>query len=321
LKGRGKGQVNGKGKGAGKIGTVFYLPKEKLIKFISSIKPTPLIPFGGKFQEFRGKIDLQGNLTMIPPVKQVFLPDKNPSFLFDKKTQKIVKSPAEKERVLFGVNPLDIRALDTLDEVFEKIPYYQKRRKASIVIGAGDAGKSGKSFDLFFHDDGQGFIVLAGSEKGRAFARKMKLSKFSGSLPEIGTAQEKFLLDAEKLREKVKRAPKEVWEEVARTCLGCGICSYVCPLCYCFEVEDRVPIGGKTGTRCTKWDSCMLESFSEVAGGHVFQKNLSERIKNWYFHKFARATSERGSPDCVGCDRCFHFCPVAINFREVLGKC
>ncbi len=313
--------MKGKGNKAGKIWTAFYLPKEKLIKFVSSIRPTPLVPFDGKFREFRGKIDLQGNLTMVPPVKQAFLPDGSASFIFDRKSGKTLKSPAERRKILFGINPLDIRALDTLDKVFEKIPYYQKKRKASIVIGAGDASKSGESFDLFFHDDGQGFIVIVGSEKGRSFAGKMKLGKFSGSLPEIGTAKDKFLLDSEKLREKVRRAPKEVWEEVARTCLGCGICSYVCPLCYCFEVEDRVPIGGKTGTRCTKWDSCMLESFSEVAGGHVFQKNLSERIKSWYFHKFARATAERGVPDCVGCDRCFHFCPVAINFREVLGKC
>ncbi|MFH0962249.1 MAG: 4Fe-4S dicluster domain-containing protein [archaeon] len=301
----------------------FSLPKENLRLLLAAIKPIPFIPFEGRFQEYKGRIAPMENLTMISPVKSFLFPDGAESFRFNLKGQAVVKKGnAQKEKIVFGVNPLDILALETLESIFRKNPAYSGRRKATLIIGMGDYSRAGAAFDVFFHDNGLDYLAVAGTPRGERFLAKYR--KFFGAtdtqVPETGR-RDSLLIDPEKLREAVKNAPKEVWEEVARTCLGCGICSYVCPLCYCFEVDDSVPIGEKTGARCTRWDSCMLESFSAVAGGHVFQKELSSRIKNWYYHKFARATAERGTPDCVGCDRCFHFCPVAINFREVLSKC
>jgi sulfhydrogenase subunit beta (sulfur reductase) len=297
----------------------FRIGKRRLAGLVSSIRPVPLVPADGKFVPYSGKIELARNLTMIPPVKSHLLPDGCVSFDFDFRKQKALKSKKPAPSIIFGVNPLDIKALDTLDRIFGKVPYYAAKRKTTTIVGAGDFARSGHSFDLFLHDAGMYYLAIVGSEKGAALLKKhRKLFEKCGEQVPAPERIDPTLADPEKLRLAVKNADPSVWEEVARTCLGCGICSYVCPLCYCFETEDKVPVGGKIGARCTRWDSCMLESFSEIAGGHVFQKNLASRIRNWYYHKFARATAERGAPDCVGCGRCFIFCPVAINFREVL---
>lgn len=297
------------------------IAKKWLLPFLSAMKPRPLVPAGESFSEYSGNADFDRTLTMNSPMKTVFLPDSGVSFRFS--SGKVIPAEKAKQTIIFGVHPLDIRALETLDKVFSKVPSYAARRNAATVVGIGDFAKSGSSFDLFLHDEGLDYLAIVGSEKGKALLAKHAKFFRSGPAQVVVRASSPFWdktlgEDPEKTRMAVKNADPSVWEEVSRTCLGCGICSYVCPLCYCFEVEDRVPIGTKRGARCTRWDSCMLASFSEVAGGHVFQKTLQARIRAWYFHKFARATRERGKPDCVGCNRCFQFCPVGINFREVL---
>lgn len=304
---------------AGKYSAFGAIERGRVPEFVRALEPVPFVPADGRFSEFSGKLDLDGNLTMISPIKSHIIPDGGASFRFDVASKRVLKPARAEPKILFGVNPLDIRALDTLEKVFEKVPYFWARRDAITVIGSGDFSRCGKSFDIFLHDCGVYYLAIAGSKKGAAILRRNgKLFSKTGEPVPAPERTDPLLTDPQALREAVKKADKKVWEEVARTCLGCGICSFVCPLCYCFEVDDSVPVGGKTGARCTRWDSCMLESFSEVAGGHVFQNSLPKRIESWYYHKFARATAERGSPDCVGCDRCFHFCPVAINFREVL---
>ncbi len=301
--------------------------KRDIPALLGVLKPAPLVPAKERFLPYEGaKVDFDENLTTNSPVKTEFMPDGGASFRFDFAKKRVLPQGKEPAKIIFGVNPLDIRALDILDGIFlAKFPAYAARRKAATVVGAGDFGKSGASFDLFLHDEGLDYLAIAGSEKGRALLSRHKKFFRKGEEKTVQRGEKPawdptLKGDMEDLRKAVKNADPSVWEKVAteQLCLGCGICSYVCPLCYCFEVEDGVPPGAKAGARCSRWDSCMLASFTEVAGGHVFQNALPLRIRNWYYHKFARATSERGTPDCVGCNRCFHFCPVAINFREVL---
>jgi ferredoxin len=30
------------------------------------------------------------------------------------------------------------------------------------------------------------------------------------------------------------------WQEVAFSCINCGTCTYVCPTCWCFDIQDEV---------------------------------------------------------------------------------
>ena len=49
------------------------------------------------------------------------------------------------------------------------------------------------------------------------------------------------------------------WREVSRTCLTCGICSYLCPTCHCFDIVDE----GYLRVRC--WDTCSSDTFTSMA--------------------------------------------------------
>ena len=36
-----------------------------------------------------------------------------------------------------------------------------------------------------------------------------------------------------------------LWEETAHRCLNCGVCTFLCPTCYCFDTYDELDILGK----------------------------------------------------------------------------
>ena len=50
------------------------------------------------------------------------------------------------------------------------------------------------------------------------------------------------------------------WEDVAFACINCGTCTYVCPTCWCFDIQDETC--GETGIRMRNWDSCMFPLFT-----------------------------------------------------------
>lgn len=121
----------------------------------------------------------------------------------------------------------------------------------------------------------------------------------------------------------------KIWDNLAKICLGCGICSYVCPLCYCTSINDKIDLDNKQcpsscslckGSRNRLWDSCLLNHFSQVAGENNFRAKLRDRIYNWYHHKFVRFPQEYGSVGCVSCGRCIKYCPAKINYRKVLEE-
>jgi len=209
-------------------------------------------------------------------------------------------SKPPKKFVVFGLDPLDLEALTQLDEIMSKPKedfYYWQRRKQALVIGIEkDMKKLAKDYGEFL-------------EEGNL--TETKVSDWTNSMRQL-------LLDSELLANAVEWSREhKIWEELAGKCLGCGICTYVCPLCYCFSLEDKVGLDDKC-SRCRKWDACTLPGFAKIAGGHDFRPTLKERYYNWFYHKFVRAYKEYGKSQCVGCERCRNQCPAKIDILEVL---
>ena len=246
----------------------------------------------------------------------------------------------KKNFIVFGLNLPDIEALAVLDEVMTKPNpdfYYLRRREKAIVIGLMDEETdTAPGGDIVFQKTAAGkYKVLAGTEKGGKLLDRY--SKFfqptsevgsSGNAPQIPSneslnewqkSMRKLLLDPELLARAVEWSRTHpIWDELNETCLGCGICTYVCPICYCFSNEDKVGLDG-IRSRCRKWDACTLPEFAKIAGGHNFRPTVKERYYNWFFHKFVRAYKEYGRPQCVGCGRCKKYCPAGIDIKEVLS--
>jgi sulfhydrogenase subunit beta (sulfur reductase) len=106
------------------------------------------------------------------------------------------------------------------------------------------------------------------------------------------------------------------WEEIAQKCLNCAICSYLCPTCHCFDIQDEG--NERTGRRIRIWDSCMFPLFTREASGHNPRANGADRVRQRVMHKFNYFVENLGEYGCVGCGRCVRECPVNVDIREVL---
>lgn len=306
---------------------MLVIAQENLEKFLGKLKE--------KFEVFDVKDD-------VLPFKKYFFPPEQEIF-----TTFIQAAKPPKKFVLFGLNLFQLEALTQLDEIMSKPNedfFYFQNRKQAIVIGLVDEEidsmpggdiilqKIGDKYKVWLEnarakklvEENKEFFENAEEKVGNADFLRTDItgnptkSAFPTFQSEWSISMRKLLLDPELLADAVKWSREhKIWDELAEKCLGCGICAYVCPLCHCFSIEDRVGLDDKC-SRCRKWDSCVLPSFSRIAGGHSFRPTLKERYYNWFYHKFVRAYREYGKSQCVGCGACKRNCTAGIDIQEVL---
>jgi len=108
----------------------------------------------------------------------------------------------------------------------------------------------------------------------------------------------------------------EFWDAISEKCVGCSICTYLCPTCHCFDITDEI-IEDKA-VRLRTWDSCAFPLFTLEASGFNPRPSQRERFRNRILHKFAYIPENHGQIGCVGCGRCVDACPVNLDIRQVL---
>jgi sulfhydrogenase subunit beta (sulfur reductase) len=288
-----------------------------------------------------GELTLDFDCTKIPPNKTYFLPPEEVLLRFRAEPAPEVTPVFESDPfILFGVHPYDIKAINQMDQVFERgvpDPHYLKRREAAVIIGVdptrvtprsfwadmeADAVSSG--FDLMLTDIGQSFIIEIGSDKGR------DLLTDNGTTRAAATNEGKQRIEA---RSKVAKLCKQrslifpkreiprllersedsfLWDEKAGKCLSCGTCNLVCPTCYCFDVRDDVELDLVHGERIRRWDGCLLEDFAKVATGENFRETRTSRYRHRFYRKGLYLFKILNDVACVGCGRCASACLADI---------
>jgi sulfhydrogenase subunit beta (sulfur reductase) len=284
--------------------------------------------------ESEKKLKLTYSTTILPPQKIIF---SSRQILFNFKNNKITISKERKKVIIFGVHLNDIHAFLLLDDIFKKPlqdDYYSNKRKNTFIIGINQPPTPNhfqramgldihRGYDLFFNEIKDGYLINIGTEQGKRLLTA-GLHLFQKSDWEEDVAKpllDPLLSKPQLLSQAVEKGKNsKLWSELAEICFGCGNCTYVCPLCYCYEVEDELEINLKNGCRIRRWDSCLSPDFAIIAGGINFRKTLAERLYNWYHHKFVRMFQEYGKPGCVGCGRCITYCPAGINLYKNLKR-
>lgn len=280
--------------------------------------------------------------SLIPP-KSLFFPQVEGLFSFQKRGKEIElkeAGPLERDRVVVGIRKCDVESLSLLDRVFlddlEDALYKERRERTALIALAcptpprascfctsfGIDPLSPEGSDILLTDVGEVYLVDIVTEKGEQLVAVAESLFSEVTEKEAQDLQpppvEMTELDLSELREKLETLWEDgYWEKLSLPCLGCGICTYVCPTCHCFDISD---VGSETdGVRYRCWDSCMYNDFALMTSGVNPRPTKRERIRNRYFHKFSTFPSRYGTNyACVGCARCLVHCPGGVEITEVI---
>jgi len=291
------------------------------------------------------EIELGYRNTRLPAKRFLFRPSEA-LLRFDLKAapERRVTEAATESRpmVLFAVRPCEARSFTLLDRVFLggdfPDPYYANRRGATAVVGlacaafaptcfctsvgGGPADRTGA--DLFLFDVGEVFLVDVVSKRGEELLAGLPLPEAQPETVERAdraAAQLAAAMTVVPGLDQIGPRAEEVfgdscWQKIGERCIACAACSFLCPTCHCFDIQDEVL--DQIGRRVRNYDSCMFPLFTLHASGHNPRAEKSQRVRQRLMHKFAYFPEHFGAMACVGCGRCIRACPAANDIRQWL---
>lgn len=290
------------------------------------------------------EVHLDYTNTKLSP-KGCFFPQAEVLFYYENGDHKITLPPKDKgPGFMLGVRPCDARAMAMLDPIFDDPQYkdvpYLNRRKNMIVFGLACTNPQSTCFcpttggnpldttgmDAIWHDLGDRYLVKGLTDQGKKALQKIQ--GIEKAVPkDIKEAEEqaqkilsqiKPAFELENITEKLQSSFEDpIWQSLHERCLGCATCTFVCPTCHCFDIQDEN--SRNKGRRVRLWDSCMFPLFTLHASGHNPRTSGKERMRQRIMHKFSYFNAKNGQIACVGCGRCIRECPVNMDIRQILS--
>jgi ferredoxin len=245
-------------------------------------------------------------------------------------------------QVVLGLRPCDAKAVELVKLNFDtdeyKDPYWLNLYQATTFVGlacdtpcstcfcttAGCGPYHEEGLDVLLADADKAYIAKALTEKGEALLKAAGWQKTVDMAKDFDTrraaAEERIVshvaTDNLQGADTLALHGAEFWEDVSFACINCGTCTYVCPTCWCFDIQDEVY--GQQGKRMRNWDSCMFPIFTVHATGHNPRDTKLQRVRQRFMHKLKYFVDKYDQGImCVGCGRCVRQCPVNIDIRRV----
>jgi len=292
-----------------------------------------------------GFLDWYRNTT-IPP-KAEFLPNMEKMFDFQKSAESYdleQPGPGETRQLVFGIRPCDAHAMTIIDLNFKDgylDPYYLHKREKGVLIGLGCTNPRESCFctslginpgesddvDLMLTDIGDEFLIAEVSDKGR------ELLAMSAGLEEPTQADESRAekakeaanqrvtrkINTEDIQKKLSSSfnNEEHWTKAAYKCISCGICTFLCPTCYCFDINDEQSRG--EGARYRNWDCCSFPLYTQMPVENPREEKW-RRVRQKVCHKYEFYPMLFDIIACTGCGRCVRLCPVNWDITQVLNN-
>ena len=244
--------------------------------------------------------------------------------------------PFEETKIaIVGIRACDAKAIKLLDKHFLEgfvDPYYKSRREKllTVAIACEEPGINCfcQSFginprkpeaDVVVSRIGGKTFVNAYSDAGKGFLSGFNLRNEGEEEARLRQNFERETLEMRKIEIDVEKLKKSFespyWKEVAVNCKSCGVCTYLCPTCFCFDIYDE---GEKKGVRIRAWDSCQFPLHTLESSSHNPRAEKWQRLRNRFYDKFYY-TLRKGDYYCVGCGRCIDFCPAGIDIVSVIS--
>jgi len=276
--------------------------------------------------------------TRYPP-KALFMPQSEALLRYNRRLDRLeeVNTPP-KPRLIFGIRPCDAAAVTLLDTVFNtednKDPFWAKRRDETILIGMGCVEPPQTCFcttvgygpfntaglDALVTELDDIFAVEVLSEKAQALFVDFPVASEDqqNQAQAVQTHAEESMapaFDTTDLKQRLDLIfESDYWAEIADSCLGCGVCTFLCPTCFCFDIVDEV----QRNERVRNWDTCMFRIYSQEASGHNPRPTRKERTRQRLMHKYSYWLGHIDKIGCTGCGRCVRYCPVGLDIRAML---
>ena len=255
--------------------------------------------------------------------------------------------PKVEPAVVFGVRPCDARAMVRNDRVLGcgfSDPYYDARRARVVFVGlacnappspncfclsVGGSPHSEDGLDVLMTElDGRYYVMaLTGKGEeivGRAdglFSERQAADRNEVTETHVASREhpQRSISSMETVADALKRNfDSPLWDKLAQACIGCGACTYLCPSCHCFDINDEVT--GKsplTGARVRTWDNCQFPDFTMHSSGHNPRADVGARLRQRICHKLLYFVENHKMQQCTGCGRCITHCPVGIDIVKI----
>ena len=296
-----------------------------------------------EFRELNAEDILMDDRVSYKSLKEYYFPQTELMFTFKESEAK--DNTNIPGYVIFGARPCDLEALRVMGIVYTTGKYadsfFQRRFDKNLLIAIGCKNEKPECFcnemgvdrefsdfcDIMLVESDDSYIIKHLSEKGIKALESFKMPESQLSHPKLSSCHTEFTKSLTPDTPITLHTGKDDtayfdiidWEKATETCKGCGICTYICPTCYCFDFKDVSKKDEAQRYKC--WDSCMYPKFTLHASGHNPRENRHERYRQRVLHKYKYVPENfDGHVACTGCGRCIRSCPVGINIKNIVNK-
>ena len=267
-------------------------------------------------------------------MKEVFYPISETLFYFTENTVTESEPRFQKEALVF-LRSCDLHSVKRLDAIYLEnkfADHYYKRLRDKIkfvLIGCPEAYENcfcvdmetnrSDDYSASIDRDGDVFFMDVRDEDLDGIFERHSEEKLHVE-PSYVTETPTHVKLSDTIDPK-KVAGSDFWNQYDKRCIACGRCNFVCPTCTCFTMQDLFyQDNGRAGERRRVHASCMVDGFTDVAGGGKYRDKHGQRMRFKTLHKVYDFKKRFGYHMCTGCGRCDDVCPEYISFSTMVTE-